>query len=128
MLLLLLFIVVFSHATNNPMKSVTLGELELRHAGAGGAGKSARGAAAAVGTACQAPGGIVNQNGDCVCCAGWSGPGCATRNKCYETSCSNGGKSFLFLSSLSKAARASARCSLRELRLLEPACHLNVVL
>jgi hypothetical protein len=43
------------------------------------------------GTSCQAPGGILNQMGDCVCCGGWSGPGCSRRNKCFETSCSNGG-------------------------------------
>lgn len=44
-----------------------------------------------VGTSCKAPGGILNQAGDCVCCGGWSGPGCGRRDRCFEVSCSNGG-------------------------------------
>ena len=91
LLLLVLFLAFAAANAKNVMKSVTLGELELH--GAAAAGGSGGGIAKrnGVATACQAPGGIVNQNGDCVCCAGWSGPGCAVRNKCYDTSCSNGG-------------------------------------
>jgi hypothetical protein len=44
-----------------------------------------------VGTVCRPPGGIVNLDGECLCCGGWGGPGCATRNKCHEVSCANGG-------------------------------------
>lgn len=43
------------------------------------------------GHSCQSPGGIVNQIGDCVCCPGWSGIGCSTRNRCFDISCANGG-------------------------------------
>lgn len=45
-----------------------------------------------VGTSCQAPGGIINQGGDCVCCGGWSGPGCGRRDRCFDVSCANGGR------------------------------------
>lgn len=53
-----------------------------------GAGHNQRSVA---GVACSSPGGIVNQMGDCICCGGWSGPGCSRRNRCFDVSCSNGG-------------------------------------
>lgn len=45
-----------------------------------------------VAVTCKSPGGhISSTTGDCVCCPGYSGLGCANRDRCYDVSCSNGG-------------------------------------
>ncbi len=47
---------------------------------------------AEVAQVCRAPGGMISSStGDCVCCPGYSGNGCASRDRCYDVSCSNGG-------------------------------------
>jgi hypothetical protein len=45
-----------------------------------------------VAVTCKSPGGHLSiTTGDCVCCPGYSGLGCANRDRCYDVSCSNGG-------------------------------------
>jgi hypothetical protein len=82
------FLLISLTCAANTMRSITIGETTQL--------KTLTTKNNVMGTACQSPGGIVNQNGDCVCCPSYSGPGCTVRNKCYETSCSNGGLIYYF--------------------------------
>lgn len=79
----LLLMSVAAYAATDMMRSMVIGQSEEAHH------RQNRGTS--VGTVCRPPGGIVNLDGECLCCGGWGGPGCATRNKCHEVSCANGG-------------------------------------
>jgi hypothetical protein len=82
-LLTILLMSVAAYAATDMMRSMVIGQSEEAHH------RQNRGTS--VGTVCRPPGGIVNLDGECLCCGGWGGPGCATRNKCHEVSCANGG-------------------------------------
>jgi hypothetical protein len=79
----LLLMSVAAYAATDMMRSMVIGQSEEAHH------RQNRGTS--VGSVCRPPGGIVNLDGECLCCGGWGGPGCATRNKCHEVSCANGG-------------------------------------
>ncbi len=80
---IVLLMSVAAYAATDMMRSMVIGQSEEAHH------RQNRGTS--VGTVCRPPGGIVNLDGECLCCGGWGGPGCATRNKCHEVSCANGG-------------------------------------